>query len=131
MKWQSHSESKFYGKQNKTNEYTYEELVCFLKEIWRQIRISDKMACALNFRGDIRVGESNGNPFVGMSTRMPLGKNGNWQIYILLNRATDTYKVSLIQYKDKFIGGDFHIEDEQEDVYCDDLSETIYRMCNK
>ena len=102
MNWQPQEESKFYGANNLSTEYSKEELQSFLNEVWKQIRIVDKMACALNFRKDIRVGESNGNPYVGMSTRKPLGKNGNWQIYVLLDRASDTYKVFLIKYKSKY-----------------------------
>lgn len=131
MDWKPQEESKFYGDNVRTQEYSAEELHAFAQEVWNQIRVIDKMACALNFRKDFRKGESNGNPWIGMSTRMPLGKRGNWQIYILLDRASDTYKVFLIKYKTKFIGGDFHIEEERDYVYCDDLSGVIYRMCNK
>lgn len=130
-KWKSNEESRFYNPAKQTNQYSREELRAIANEMWNQIRTMDKMACALGYRKDFHFGETDVNPWAGMSTRMPKGMKGRWMIYIVLERAADTYTVYLIKHKNtQCFGGDFHIEDERSDVYCDELSETIYRMCN-
>jgi hypothetical protein len=126
--WQPALENIFYGK-NATECKSREELKLFSREAMNQIHFHVHMACALNFRKDLRTGESNLNPFVAMSVRKPKGRVGNWQFYILLDRASDSYVVSLIRYKNE-IGGEFYLDEKHSGVYCDQLSSLIYEICN-
>lgn len=123
--------NELYEKQ--TDSHGKEARQFFLQEVWRQISIGTKMACALNWRKDACSHEGDHKMMATFSTRKPLGKNGNWQIVVILD-PSDTYTVKLVLFRNKPLKGQtslVHVEEEHSDIYCDDLSETIYRMCNK
>lgn len=86
------------------------------KTIWSQISVSTKMACGA--REPMAL--ENGLVFFVLS-----GKASK-RIRVLLN-AMDTYDIELL----KTTVHGLHLVESKAGIYCDQLSEVIYHICNK
>lgn len=84
------------------------------KTIYGQISVSTKMACGI--RDPIAI--ENGL----VVTVLNRGK----KIRIVLN-AMDTYDIDLLKTNTHGL----HLVESKTDIYCDQLSEVIYHLCNK
>lgn len=91
------------------------------KEIWRQIGIGTKMACGARMP---LADAKDGKPC--LSFRVEIKRGSIYHISVVLE-PSDTYTVALTSCR----GGTVKELERREDVYCDHMSEVIYRMCNK
>ncbi len=85
--------------------------------IWRQIGIQTKMACGAREP----MGDANSLTF-----RVTIKPNQRHKIVVTLD-PSDTYTVKLYSVRN----GEVKVVEEADDIYCEVLSEVIYRMCNK
>lgn len=85
--------------------------------IWRQIPVMTKMACGLRQPAAVSRTE----------LRMRALNRNRW---VLVNLdPSDTYTVRLVR-KERNTHRLITIE-EHSDIYCDQLGETVYHLCNK
>jgi hypothetical protein len=89
--------------------------------IWSQISRSTKMACGV--RKPTKGTDGNRPYLIFQVTIKPSVKNF---VKVTLD-PSDTYTVKLLQYR----GENVKEVESHEDIYNDNLSEVIYRMCNK
>ena len=102
---------------------TQTKCVTEAKIIFSQISITTKMACGIRELKAFR----NSKDETVLSFRVGQGQCG-FYILVTLNSA-DTYEVKLSKMKRK--NHELVTVEEVKDVYCDELSDTIYHMVNK
>ena len=98
-------------------------------EIWRQISRSTKMACGA--REPIATDDRT------LRIKVTIKRGVSHVIYVTLD-ASDTYTVKLVTWRQPSLakrleGAETVVKtvEELSDIYNDNLSEVIYRMCNK
>lgn len=84
--------------------------------IWGQISQNTKWACGAQFP----TGSENSLTF---TVRIKPGVRHKVEVVL---DPSDTYTVRLHQIR----GASSRVVEEHSDVYCDELSELVYRMCN-
>ena len=89
--------------------------------IWQQISTGTKMACGAR---EPSAGTDNNRPYLCFKVTITKGVSHRIQVWLEPN---DTYTVALLAQR-KFVVKEV---ERAEDIYCDNLSEIIYRMCNK
>lgn len=97
------------------------EKIAQAQVIWQQISTSTKMACGAR---EPRVDVDGTRPYLYFRVTIRSGVRHVIQVWL---EPSDTYTVKLLGQR-KF---DVKTEEEADDIYCDNLSEVIYRMCNK
>jgi hypothetical protein len=97
------------------------EKVAQAKVIWDQISRGTKMACGAR---DARADVDGTRPYLYFRVTIRAGVRHTIQVWL---EPSDTYTVKLLGQR-KF---DVKEEESADDVYCDNLSDVIYRMCNK
>ena len=88
--------------------------------IWQQISRSTKMACGAR---DAAKGMEGGNYY--LSFKVTIKRGSSHFVKVLL--INDEYTVILIRTR----GTKVTEVERHEGIYCDQLSEVIYHMCNK
>lgn len=89
--------------------------------IWSQISRSTKMACGAR---NPTKGKDNNRPYLLFQVTIKPGVKNFVKVTL---DPSDTYTVKLLQYR----GVNVKEIESHEDIYNDNLSEVIYRMCNK
>lgn len=103
------------------NNELKEERLAQAKVIWQQISRSTKMACGAR---EAMVDVDEGKPYLCFKVTIKPGTRNAIKVWL---EPSDTYTVVLIAQR-KF---EVKEVERKEDIYCDNLSEVIYRMCNK
>ena len=113
----------------RTKTYSQEEHKQIASTIRSQIHMWDLAACGAS---EFICGELDHHPYLRFKVNRPLGKRGLFKMYVFL-MPSDTYTVQLIKCNTKPKSQDdlFKIIDQKDDIYCEELSQTIYSMCNK
>jgi hypothetical protein len=98
-----------------------QELIAQAKVIWEQIDRNTKMACGAR---EAHVDVDAGKPYLYFRVTINPGVRHAIKVWL---EPSDTYTVVLIAQRG------FNVKDVErhEDIYCDVLSDVIYRMCNK
>jgi hypothetical protein len=103
------------------NKQLRAEKIAQAQVIWQQISVGTKMACGAR---EARVDVDGTRPYLYFRVTIRSGVRHTIQVWL---EPSDTYTVKLLAMR----GFDIKTEEEAEDIYCDNLSEVIYRMCNK
>lgn len=97
------------------------ELIEQAKVIWQQISVNTKMACGAR---EAFVDVDNGKPYLCFKVTIKPGTRHAVKVWL---EPSDTYTVVLIAQR----GLNVKEQERKDDIYCDNLSEIIYHMCNK
>ncbi len=97
------------------------EKIAQAKVIWEQISRDTKMACGAR---DARVDVDGTRPYLYFRVTIRAGVRHTIQVWL---EPSDTYTVKLLAMR----GTTIKEEEKADDIYCDGLSDVIYRMCNK
>src|SRR4051812_34737914 len=98
-----------------------QELIAQAKVIWEQIDRNTKMACGAR---EAHVDVDGTRPYLYFRVTIRSGVRHTVQVWL---EPSDTYTVKLLAMR----GMTIKTEESHDDIYCDNLSEVIYRMCNK
>jgi hypothetical protein len=86
--------------------------------IWRQISLGTKMACGAREQ----MGDADSLTF-----RVTISRGVTHKVKVQYNKGADDYTVILYRIR----GTNVTEQEKHKGVYCDNLSDVIYRMCNK
>lgn len=98
-----------------------QERIAQAKVIWQQISTGTKMACGAR---EASVDVDGSKPYLRF--RVTIKPNQRHFIRVWLE-PSDTYTVSLVSFRNN----EMKEVERADDIYCDNLSEVIYHMCNK
>ena len=114
---------------NVTHTWKAEEIKQIAVNINRQIKASDHMACGTS---EFICGEADNMAYLRFKVNRPLRKRGLFKLFVFYDYGKDEYIVQLVKCNTRPTCEDdmMTIIDQKTGVYADNLSETIYRMCN-